>query len=174
MGVHNLEQAAQAFGDRAAIGYAVSHYRRRLHPGQGDQFLHHHRARRADGRRLPRCGNPGRLVERRHPAEERKRLIAGLGKGEVEVLTSFMIISEGTDIPSVGGAILMRPTASLSLYLQMVGWALRPAAVKCEAVILDHVGNILRHGLPGVFLQLPLLCTGLSGLRPPVPCRRAR
>ena len=32
--------------------------------------------------------------------------------GEVEVLSSCMIISEGTDIPSVGGAILMRPTAS--------------------------------------------------------------
>jgi len=82
------------------------------------------------------------------PAEERRRLIAGLGTGEVEVLTSCMIISEGTDIPSVGGAILMRPTASLSLYLQMVGRALRPAPGKHEAVILDHVGNAHRHGLP--------------------------
>jgi DNA repair protein RadD len=82
------------------------------------------------------------------PAEERKRLIAGLGTGEVEVLSNCMIISEGTDIPSVGGAILMRPTASLSLYLQMVGRALRPAPGKQEAVILDHVGNAHRHGLP--------------------------
>jgi superfamily II DNA or RNA helicase len=75
-------------------------------------------------------------------------MIAGLGTGEVEVLSSCMIISEGTDIPSVGGAILMRPTASLSLYLQMVGRALRPAPGKQEAVILDHVGNAHRHGLP--------------------------
>ena len=81
-------------------------------------------------------------------AEERKRLIAGLGTGEVELLSSCMIISEGTDIPSVAGAILMRPTASLSLYLQMVGLALRPATGKQEAVILDHVGNAHRHGLP--------------------------
>jgi DNA repair protein RadD len=42
----------------------------------------------------------------------------------------------------------MRPTASLSLYLQMVGRALRPAPGKSEAVILDHVGNAHRHGLP--------------------------
>ena len=42
----------------------------------------------------------------------------------------------------------MRPTASLSLYLQMVGRALRPAPGKQEAVILDHVGNAHRHGLP--------------------------
>ena len=42
----------------------------------------------------------------------------------------------------------MRPTASLSLYLQTVGRALRPAPGKQEAVILDHVGNAHRHGLP--------------------------
>ena len=64
-----------------------------------------------------------------------------LGARKLEVLTSCMIISEGTDIPSVGGTILMRPTASLSLYLQMVGRELRPAPGKTEAVILDHVGN---------------------------------
>ncbi|MEX0588348.1 MAG: Txe/YoeB family addiction module toxin [Cyanobium sp.] len=33
MGDFDLKQAARAFGDRAAIGDAVSHYRRRLHPG---------------------------------------------------------------------------------------------------------------------------------------------
>jgi hypothetical protein len=65
--------------------------------------LLHDLSRRADGRGLPQCGNSGRISERRHPAEERKRLIAGLGTGEVEVLSSCMIISEGTDIPAVGG-----------------------------------------------------------------------
>jgi hypothetical protein len=44
------------------------------------------------------------------PAEELKRLIAGLGTGEVELLSSCMIICEDTDITSVSGAILMRPT----------------------------------------------------------------
>ena len=42
----------------------------------------------------------------------------------------------------------MRPTASLSLYLQMVGLALRVLHWKHEAVILDHVGNAHHHGLP--------------------------
>jgi len=148
MGEFDLEQAAQTFGDRAAIGDAVSHYRRRLHPATAICFcctIQHAEqmatAFRADGIRAA-------TVSGGTPAEERRRLIAGLGNGEVEVLTSCMIISEGTDIPSVGGAILMRPTASLSLYLQMVGRALRPAPGKGEAVILDHVGNAHRHGLP--------------------------
>jgi DNA repair protein RadD len=148
MGDFDLEEAARAFGGRAAIGDAVSHYRRRLHPATAICFcctIQHAEqmatAFRADGIRAA-------AVSGGTPAEERRRLIAGLGTGEVEVLTSCMIISEGTDIPSVGGAILMRPTASLSLYLQMVGRALRPAPGKREAVILDHVGNAHRLGLP--------------------------
>jgi len=148
MGEYNLEQAAQAFGDRAAIGDAVSHYRHRLHPGTAICFCCtiEHAEQMAGAFRA--AGIRAASVSGGTPAEERKRLIAGLRTGEVEVLTSCMIISEGTDIPSVGGAILMRPTASLGLYLQMVGRALRPAPGKSEAVILDHVGNAHRHGLP--------------------------
>ena len=148
MGEYDLEQAARAFGDRAAIGDAVSHYRRRLHPGTAIYFCCtiEHAEQLAGAFRA--AGIRAASVSGATPAEERKRLIAGLGTGEVEVLSSCMIISEGTDIPSVGGAILMRPTASLSLYLQMVGRALRPAPGKQEAVILDHVGNAHCHGLP--------------------------
>ncbi len=148
MGEFDLEQAARAFGDRAAIGDAVSHYRRRLYPATAICFCCtiQHAEQLADAFRAE--GIRAAAVSGSTPAEERRRLIAGLGTGEVEVLTSCMIISEGTDIPSVGGAILMRPTASLSLYLQMVGRALRPAPGKREAVILDHVGNAHRHGLP--------------------------
>ena len=148
MGEFDLEQAARAFGDRAAIGDAVSHYRRRLHPGTAICFCCtiEHADQMAGAFRA--AGVRAASVSGSTPADQRKRLIAGLGTGEVEVLSSCMIISEGTDIPSVGGAILMRPTASLSLYLQMVGRALRPAPGKQEAVILDHVGNAHRHGLP--------------------------
>jgi len=78
---------------------------------------------------------------------ERKGRIAALGNGHLNVLTSCDIISEGTDIPVVGGAILLRPTASLSLCMQQIGRALRVFPGKEKAVILDHVGNIARHRL---------------------------
>lgn len=148
MGDFDLEQAARAYGERAAMGDAVSHYRHRLHPGTAICFcctIQHAEQMAAAFRD---AGVRAAAVSGGTSAEERKRLIAGLGTGEVEVLTSCSIVSEGTDIPSVGGAILMRPTASLSLYLQMIGRALRPAPGKQEAVILDHVGNAHRHGLP--------------------------
>lgn len=78
----------------------------------------------------------------------RAKLIAGLGEGRVDVLTSCEIVSEGTDIPVVTAAILLRPTESLGLCLQQVGRVLRPADGKPYAVILDHVGNCIKHGLP--------------------------
>ena len=43
---------------------------------------------------------------------------------------------------------MARPTQSLGLYLQQVGRALRPSQGKEYAIVLDHVGNISRHGLP--------------------------
>jgi len=49
------------------------------------------------------------------------------------------------DVPSVAGAILLRPTQSVGLHLQMIGRCLRPQPGK-TAVILDHVGNTQRLG----------------------------
>lgn len=78
----------------------------------------------------------------------RSRRIADLGTGKLQVLTSCDIISEGTDIPVVSAAILLRPTQSLALCLQQMGRAMRPFPGKTHATILDHVGNCFRHGLP--------------------------
>lgn len=78
----------------------------------------------------------------------RARILNGLGNGTVDVVTSCDLISEGTDIPAIGCAILLRPTQSLGLYIQQVGRALRTANGKSHAYILDHVGNVLTHGLP--------------------------
>jgi len=68
-----------------------------------------------------------------------------LGAGRLKVLTSCALIGEGVDVPSVAGCILLRPTQSVSLHLQMIGRCLRPQPGK-TAVILDHVGNTQRLG----------------------------
>lgn len=79
---------------------------------------------------------------------QRKAAIKALGEGNLDVITSCDIISEGTDIPIVTVAILLRPTKSLGLFLQQVGRVLRPAPGKDKAIILDHVGNFYLHGHP--------------------------
>lgn len=80
-------------------------------------------------------------------ARERRSRVEALGNGELKIVTSCEIINEGFDVPIVGGAILLRPTQSLGLHLQQIGRVLRPAPGKDHAIIIDHVGNLRRHGL---------------------------
>jgi DNA repair protein RadD len=79
---------------------------------------------------------------------QRDAIIARFVAGETLVLSNADLLGEGFDVPAIEAAILLRPTQSLSLHLQQVGRALRPSPGKPEAIILDHAGNSLRHGLP--------------------------
>lgn len=80
--------------------------------------------------------------------DERRQRIADFTAGRILVLTSCDLISEGFDCPAIEVAILIRKTQSLALYLQQVGRALRLFQGKTEALIIDHVGNCMMHGLP--------------------------
>lgn len=90
------------------------------------------------------------------PDRERAAMIRDLGAGKLHVLASCNVVSEGTDIPTVTAAILLRPTASYALAMQQMGRCLRPAPGKACAIILDHAGNCHRHGLPTEAVQWSL------------------
>jgi superfamily II DNA or RNA helicase len=77
---------------------------------------------------------------------DRDQVVADFAAGIVRVLVTVDVVSEGFDVPAASCAILLRPTQSLGLYLQQVGRVLRPAPGKDAALILDHVGNVTRHG----------------------------
>jgi len=79
--------------------------------------------------------------------EERKTMVDQLADGTLDGLCSCEIISEGFDLPTIGCAILLRPTQSVAIHLQQIGRALRTYPGKQKAVILDHAGNLRRHGL---------------------------
>jgi DNA repair protein RadD len=145
-GDYTLDQLAARMSDGAIISSAVDEYTR-LCPGVPALVfavdIHHSQivasAFTARGYRATH-------VDGETPREERRALIAALGTGELQVLCNCGLISEGLDVPSLTAVILLRPTRSLALYLQMVGRALRPAPGKERALILDHAGNSFRFG----------------------------
>lgn len=103
------------------------------------------------------AGYKAHVVSGKTDKQQRKQILEGLATGQTEIVCSVDIISEGTDIPAIGCALLLRPTASLGLFLQQVGRALRPCEGKERAIIIDHVGNIgrmvngnfkIKHGFP--------------------------
>ena len=91
------------------------------------------------------AGYRARLVTGDMPTDERDDAISGLADGRTQILCSVDVVSEGTDVPAVACAILLRPTMSEALYLQQVGRILRPQPGKI-AIVLDHVGSTVRHG----------------------------
>lgn len=78
--------------------------------------------------------------------DRRDEVVRQFRDGEITVLLSVDLISEGFDVPACDCVLLLRPTQSLGLHLQQVGRALRPSDQ--HAVILDAAGNSERHGMP--------------------------
>lgn len=80
----------------------------------------------------------------------RNQVIRDFRDGRVQIICNVDLISEGFDVPAMEAVILARPTASLTLYIQQAMRAMRPDSSNPNkrAVIIDHVGNVFRHGLP--------------------------
>lgn len=137
----------QAVDKKTITGDAVEHYRK-ICPGEpAVAFCASIAHAEHVAAEFKAAGFRAVAVNGSTPDAERRKILAGLGNGTVDVVTSADLIGEGVDIPAVRCAILLRPTMSLSLYIQQVGRCLRPAPGKPNAIILDHVGNSLIHGL---------------------------
>lgn len=80
------------------------------------------------------------------PQGERDALFGRFRSGQTQVLTNCFLASYGFDLPELDCIVLARPTKSLMLYLQMLGRGLRPAPGKANCLVLDHAGNVRRHG----------------------------
>ena len=78
----------------------------------------------------------------------RRRTLAALGTGDLDVVFNCGILTEGTDIPLATTAIMLRRTLSLAMYLQSVGRVLRTHERKDYARVIDCVGVSLIHGYP--------------------------
>ncbi len=147
-GDYNLGQLAEAMDKTPLTGDAVAHYRRLCSGAPALAFCVtvEHAAHVAEEFR--QAGYRAAMLDGKTPDVDRDRLIRDLGRGELDVLASCNVVSEGTDIPIVAAAILLRPTASYVLAMQQMGRVLRTYPGKDRAIILDHAGNTRRHGLP--------------------------
>ena len=67
--------------------------------------------------------------------------------GEITVLCNCDLFGEGLDVPDCECTVLLRPTQSLTLYIQQSMRSMRYMPDK-TAIIIDHVGNCYLHGLP--------------------------
>lgn len=118
-------------------------------------------------------GIPAEIITAKTPLFVRGQLMRQFRARQILQLVSVDVLGEGVDVPAVEVVSMARPTASFQLYSQQFGRALRlmltdqqnatwnertdtqrlaeiAASVKPKAIIIDHVENYVRHGLPDV------------------------
>lgn len=147
-GDYAKDQLAEAVDKPTITGDAVEHYQRLATGKRAVVFCVSVAHAQHVANEFRAAGVASEFLDGTLDAVERDRIIKRFEAGETLVLTSCDIVSEGFDLPAIEVAILLRPTQSLSLYIQQVGRALRTFPGKREAIILDHVGAVVTHGLP--------------------------
>ena len=145
-GDFDAEEAAERMRRAKLVGDAIEHYNRYIHgPAIGYACTVAH----SEELTAEFCAAGIRAVHVDAGTKEADRVAAvdGLASGEVDIIFNVGLFTEGLDVPVLAGVLLLRPTKSLGLFLQMCGRALRVAPGKGQAVILDHARNVFEHGL---------------------------
>ena len=147
-GEYNTEQTLERVDRKTITGSAVEHYRKYANhmPAIASCVSIAHSEHVAQEFRD--AGYKALAVNSTMDALDVQRAIGGLRDGSIEILTQCEMLGEGVDVPAATCLIGLRPTASLVIFLQHVGRVLRKSPGKDKAIILDHVGNWSRFGLP--------------------------
>ncbi len=74
-------------------------------------------------------------------SHERQQKQQAIRSGNINVLCVVDIFNEGVDIPEIDTLLFLRPTESLTIFLQQLGRGLRLAEGKECCTVLDFVGN---------------------------------
>lgn len=78
--------------------------------------------------------------------EERDRRINDFKQGRLRALVNNNILTTGFDFPGIDCIVMLRPTASPGLWVQMLGRGTRPSPGKDNCLVLDFAGNTKRLG----------------------------
>ena len=135
--------------DKPSItGSAVAHYRKLAHGRPAIAFCVSIEHAQHVASEFTAAGYRAVAISGDSDQVERDAALTGLQSGRLDVVCNCALWVAGVDAPAVSCIILLRPTQSLTVYLQSVGRGLRTHDGKTDCIVLDHAGNVARHGLP--------------------------
>lgn len=149
-GDYALDQLEELVDRNVITGNAVQHYRKMCSGKPAVAFCVSikHAEHVADS--FKRAGYRAVAVSGKSTNEERKFALEGLRTGQLDVVCNAQLWVAGVDVPGIECIILLRPTKSLTFYLQAIGRGLRLAPGKQHCTVLDHAGCVFEHGMPDV------------------------
>lgn len=121
--LRSLDHYATDLNDVKALGFCVSVKHAKF---MADYFNH--------------CGFPAMALIGTSSDEERGNARKRLVSGEIRIIFVVDIYNEGVDIPEVNTVLFLRPTESLTIFLQQLGRGLRLADGKDCLTVLDFIG----------------------------------
>lgn len=140
-------QAAELLDSPAIYGDILRHYRKLADGVKAICYCSTIRHSEEMAKRFRDSGIPAAHIDGNTSKDKRADIIQDFRENRLQILCNVDLISEGFDVPDCGCSILLRPTKSLTLFIQQAMRSMRYQPGKC-AVIIDHVGNVHRHGLP--------------------------
>jgi len=147
-GEFNPDKLRKAVHKSHVIGDVVSHYMK-IAPGRlGVTFAVDVQTATDIAEQFNRSGVPAEVVHAKTPDAQRIAIIKRFRNRQLMQLVNVDLFGEGFDLPAIEVISMARPTQSYPLYVQQFGRSLRPMEGKTVATIIDHVGNVIRHGLP--------------------------
>lgn len=165
------KQLQQRVRQSHLVGDIIQHYLK-LAPGKlGVTFVTSVDTAVEVAARFNAAGVPAAVIDANTPVRERFNILQRFRRRELLQLVNVDLFGEGFDLPAIEVVIMARPTQSYQLYVQQFGRVLRlllPENImgewenftpeqrlhliaqsdKPRGIIIDPVGNCLRHGLP--------------------------
>jgi len=147
-GDYALDQLAEAVDRPSIIGDAVAHYRKYAHGRRAVAFCVNIAHAEHTAAAFTAAGYRAVAISGKSTRQERQQALTGLRRGTIDIVCNCALWVAGVDCPEIGCVILLRPTKSLTMYLQSVGRGLRIANGKRDLIVLDHASCVFTHGLP--------------------------
>ena len=80
------------------------------------------------------------------PQGERNRILDDFKSGKIKALTNMNVLTTGFNHPDTDLLVMLRPTMSPALYVQMAGRGMRPKSHTDHCLVLDFAGVVQAHG----------------------------
>lgn len=99
------------------------------------------------------AGIPAAHMDAGTDQREREEVFQLAKNGDIKVICNYGVLRVGVDLPEMECVQLAVSMNSLNSYLQTVGRGFRPHTfpgdvVKRDCIVIDHGGNVLKHGWP--------------------------
>jgi len=78
--------------------------------------------------------------------KDREKILDDFKAGKIQAITNANVLTTGFDHPDIDLLVMLRPTMSASLYVQMAGRGMRPKSHTDHCLVLDFAGNVAMHG----------------------------